>query len=121
MFTTSLSAETTDGEEGRDVTAVRLSFTVRNDGSEPVTLRFRTGQRAEFTAHVADGGDPVWRHAEGRAFTQVLGSETLEPGESATYEGTWSDPPAGTYRVVGELAAERHEATAETTLSIPRA
>lgn len=117
MLSTTLSA-TTDGDADDDTSAVQLSLTVSNDGPEPVTLRFRTGQRADFIAHDADTGDQVWRHAEGRMFTQVLGSETLAPDESATYEGTWSDPPAGSYRVVGELAAEEHDTTAQTTLTV---
>lgn len=113
---TSLTATTADGDgDGRDVT---LALTVRNDGDDPLTLRFRTGQRADFVARDTDTGDPVWRHGEGRMFTQVLGSETLDPNESATYEGAWTDPPVGEYRVVGELAAEDHDATAETTVTV---
>ncbi len=112
MLHTSLSAATA-GSDG-----VQITLTVRNDGDDPVTLRFRTGQRADFTAHDADTGDQVWRHGEGRMFTQVLGSETLDPGESTTYEGAWSDPPAGTYRVVGDIAAQEHDASAETTVTV---
>lgn len=121
-----------------------LALAVTNGGDEPVTLRFRTGQRADFAAYEAgddavgeasDGGDdgdemsdagdaavpetePVWRHGAGRLFTQALDSETLAPGESATYEGTWRDPPPGVYLVVGTLTAEESEATATATLAI---
>ncbi|MGM0448104.1 MAG: BsuPI-related putative proteinase inhibitor [Methanobacteriota archaeon] len=107
MLDATLAAAETD--EG-----LALSLRIENAGSEPVTLDFRTGQRAEFTAYPADEGaegsaadrpDPVWRYGEGQMFTQALGSETVAPGEAVDYEGTWRNPPAGTYRVVGEATA----------------
>ena len=117
----SLSASVT-GEE-TDPT-VALALTVRNDGDETVTLRFRTGQRADFAAYpIAAGTDspegagmePIWRHGEGRLFTQAIGTETLSPGDAATYEGTWSDPPSGTYAVAGWLTVSaRDEGESET-------
>jgi hypothetical protein len=115
-----------DGDPGID-----LALTVANEGAEPVTLRFRTGQRADFAAYDAadrddarDGprddpeADPVWRHGEGRLFTQALGSETLEPGASATYEGTWTEPPPGAFLVVGSLTAEAHDASAVAEVTV---
>jgi len=117
---------TADGDAGID-----LALTVTNEGDEPVTLRFRTGQRADFAAYggldegdardaLRDGpdADPVWRHGAGRMFTQALDSETLEPGASATYEGTWADPPSGEFLVVGSLTAEGEGATATATLAV---
>ena len=114
---------TAEGDEGVD-----LALTVTNGGDDPVTLRFRTGQRAEFAAYDGvdadldpadlDHADPVWRHGEGRLFTQALGTETLAPGESATYEGTWRDPPAGDYLIVGTLTAEDRDAEATATAAV---
>ena len=120
MLTASLSATPHDDE-------VALALTVSNDGDDPVTLRFRTGQRADFAAYAVneatatdedDDPDPVWRHGTGRMFTQVLGSETLNAGESVTHEATWSDPPAGTYRVVGTLTAEESDVEAVSTVVV---
>jgi hypothetical protein len=115
---------TDEGDEGVD-----LALTATNEGDDPVTLRFRTGQRADFTAFESVGGDdagdprrstagPVWRHGEGRAFTQALDTETLGPGESATYEGTWRDPPPGVYLIVGTLTAEERDAEATATVAV---
>ena len=119
---------TAEGDEGVD-----LAITVANEGDDPVTLRFRTGQRAEFAAYDGvdadldhadldhaglDHADPVWRHGEGRLFAQALGTETLAPGESATYEGTWRDPPAGNYLIVGTLTAEDRDAEATATAAV---
>jgi hypothetical protein len=118
----------------RGDSGVGLALTVTNEGDRPVTLRFRTGQRADFAAYIAaeavgvdadragdtldPEADPVWRHGEGRLFTQALGSETLEPGASATYEGTWAEPPPGTYLIVGSLTAEAHDASAVAEVTV---
>ncbi|ELZ43540.1 hypothetical protein C471_00450 [Halorubrum saccharovorum DSM 1137] len=130
MLNAALTAHTVDARDdagGDD--AIDLALTVRNGGDDPDTLRFRTGQRADFAAYRIGGegegddregvedhregeDDPVWRYGTGRVFTQVLGSETLEPGESTTYEATWGDPPAGRYRIVGEVTAEESDLTA---------
>ncbi|WP_144798904.1 BsuPI-related putative proteinase inhibitor [Halorubrum depositum] len=115
---------TDEGDEGVD-----LALTVTNEDDDPLTLRFRTGQRADFAAFESAAADaagdprrstagPVWRHGEGRMFTQALGTETLAPGESATYEGTWPTPPPGVYLIVGTLTAEEHDAEATATVAI---
>jgi len=138
-------ASDTDASDA-DGGGIDLALTVRNAGDAPDTLRFRTGQRADFAAYriddtdsgggnggrenggsgndgggnAGDGGsaDPVWRYGTGRLFTQVLGSETLEPGESVTYEATWGDPPPGRYRFVGEVTAEEHDLTASAVARV---
>lgn len=106
---------------------VALSLRIENAGSEPVTLGFRTGQRAEFTAYPADEGpngsdggqgDPVWRYGAGRTFTQALGGETVCPGEAVAYEATWRDPPPGTRRVVGEATATDRDVRAEAVVAV---
>jgi hypothetical protein len=120
------TAETDDG--------IALSLRIENGGPEPVTLDFRTGQRAEFTAYPADGdgadsgadgadsggeeADPAWRYGAGRMFTQALGSETLAPGEGVGYEGTWRSPPSGTYRIVGETASTTRDVRAEAVVTV---
>lgn len=119
MLDTSLSATVSDDE-------IRLELTVTNLGGDPVSLTFPTGQRAEFTAFdVATDvnsdvhGDAVaWRYGEDRLFTQAFGTETLEPAASATYEATWSNPPSGTYRIVGEVVADTVSETDETTVVV---
>jgi hypothetical protein len=106
---------------------IALSLRIENAGPEPVTLDFRTGQRAEFTAYPAegegtdsdgDGANHVWRYSAGRMFTQALGSETVPPGEAVSYEGTWRDPPAGTYRIVGEATATDRDVRAEAVVTV---
>jgi hypothetical protein len=120
MLDAALATATTDD-------GLTLSLRIENAGPEAVTLDFRTGQRAEFTAYPADGegtdsdvegADPVWRYGASRMFTQALGSETLGPGEGVGYEGSWQAPPAGTYRVVGEATATDRDVRAEAVVTV---
>ncbi|WP_017343156.1 BsuPI-related putative proteinase inhibitor [Halorubrum sp. T3] len=120
MLDAALATATTDD-------GVALSLRIENAGADPVTLQFRTGQRAEFTAYPADEdaegsaegrADPVWRYGASQMFTQALGSETIGPGEAVGYEGTWRDPPAGTYRIVGEATATDRDVRAETVVDV---
>ncbi|EMA58948.1 BsuPI-related putative proteinase inhibitor [Halorubrum kocurii] len=118
----------TDDADAGNVAGIGLALTVRNAGESPETLRFRTGQRADFAAYRIDGeggadeeggeADPVWRYGTDRLFTQVLGSETLEPGDSTTYKATWGDPPPGRYRIVGEVTAEGRDLSATATAAV---
>lgn len=109
MLTATLDAES-------DESAVRFLLVVENDGDEAVELSFRDGQRAEFLVESDD--EAVWRWSEGQMFMQVLGTETIEPGERVEYEGTWEDPSPGTYNGIGELVAEGHHVRAETTVTV---
>jgi hypothetical protein len=109
MVTATLDAEPDD-------TAVRFTLTVENDGDDPLELSFRDGQRVEFLAE--SESETVWQWSEGRMFMQMLGSETLQPGETVSYEGVWENPESGTYDCRGEVVAEGHGITAETTVSV---
>lgn len=96
--------------------AVRFAATVRNDGDEPVELRFSDAQRLEVV--VTADGEPVWRASEGRMFAQVLGRDELPAGGSLTYEATWSDPPAGDYEATVEVVARDRDLRADATFSV---
>ena len=96
--------------------AVAFGFTLSNAADEPVELRFRTGQAAEFV--VVEDGTEVWRWSAGRMFTQALWSERLGPGESATYEATWHDPEPGAYEAVATLAATNADVEARARFEV---
>ncbi|MCU4752752.1 BsuPI-related putative proteinase inhibitor [Halobacteria archaeon AArc-curdl1] len=93
-----------------------FALTVENAGTEPVTFQFMTGCSADFAVE-ADGTE-VWRLTENRMFTQVISSETLEPGQQRTYEATGDSLDPGQYTAVGELAAKNHDCTARTDFSV---
>ena len=103
-----------------DVTAssdsVTFTFTVTNDGDDPVDLSFSDAQTHDVT--VLDGGNEVWRWGEGRMFAQMLQSETLDPGESVTYEVEWSDPSPGDYEAAATLTAHNQNVEAREQFSI---
>lgn len=105
----------TAGDDERD--AVLFVFTVTNAGSEPVELQFTDACKAEFV--LEDAGNEIWRFTEGRAFAQVLSSETLAPDESATYEAEWSAPEPGEYTALAELRANDETCEARTDVSVP--
>lgn len=94
---------------------VEFAFTVTNASPEAVTLSFPSGQVVDVA--VLDDGKELWRWSDDRVFTQAIGSETLEPGESFVASVTWEDPRPGTYTAVASLAAENYELEARTEFS----
>ncbi|WP_129116973.1 BsuPI-related putative proteinase inhibitor [Halegenticoccus tardaugens] len=95
---------------------VRFALAVENAGDDPITLSFRDGRRADFV--VRSDGEEVWRWSDGRMFTQVLASETLDSGERARYDGEWEEPTPGSYVAVGVLAADGVDLEAEASFSV---
>ncbi|SDN29114.1 conserved repeat domain-containing protein [Halogranum gelatinilyticum] len=95
---------------------VRFTLTVENTGTDAETLSFRDSQRAEFVAR--SGETEVWRWSEGQLFAQMLGSETVEPGATVTYEAEWEVASGGTYTVVGTVVADDCDVSAEATVSV---
>lgn len=95
---------------------VSFVFTVENDGDKPVRLSFRSSCTADFA--VLDGEDERWRWSQGRMFTQALQSESLDPGESMTYDGEWQNPQSGTYTAVATLEADNQDCEARTEISV---
>ncbi len=113
------SAMTLTGSLDTQVETDRVSFvfTVENDGDETATLSFRDARTADFA--VLDGEeDERWRWSQGRMFAQVLQSEELAPGESATYEAEWQNSESGSYTAVATLEAENQECEARTEFSV---
>ncbi len=95
---------------------VTFAFTVRNAGTEAVSLQFVDGQRARVT--VADESGTVWTWGEGRLFTQVVGTERLAPGESLTTEAVWERPIPGEYTATASLTATNVDLVAETSFVV---
>ncbi|WP_252700162.1 BsuPI-related putative proteinase inhibitor [Natronosalvus vescus] len=93
-----------------------FSLVVENTGSEPVTFQFRNGCKADFA--VESDGEERWRFTDTRMFTQVLSSQELVAGETATYEAQGDQLESGEYTAVGELNANNHDCTARTPFSV---
>ena len=103
-----------DADVRQDGVAFRLAVT--NAGDEDVELTFPDAQLAEFT--VNDGDDRVWRYGDGLMFAQMRRTETLGPGETTTFDGTWADPRPGEYEAVGRLEATDADAMASLTFTV---
>ncbi|MDG5760130.1 BsuPI-related putative proteinase inhibitor [Natronococcus sp. A-GB1] len=97
--------------------AVRFEFTVTNAGTDPVELRFSDACKAEFV--VEDEGREVWRYTDGRMFAQMISSERIAPGETATYEAEWERARSGEYTAVAELRAQEATCEGRTEFSVP--
>ena len=82
-----------------------LDLTVANPTEAPVTLRFSSGQRYDFTILDAAGAS-VWTWSADKGFIQVLGEERIEPGETLTFGETFAGELApGRYTVRGFVPA----------------
>jgi hypothetical protein len=99
-----------------DEDAVGFLLRVGNDGDDDVDLTFSDGQRVDVV--VRDGDRTVWRFAEGRMFTQALGSDTVPAGGEVTYGAEWPDPDPGDYEAEATLAANGAEVAATATFSV---
>jgi hypothetical protein len=68
---------------------------------------YRNAQRYDFTVS-DEQGEELWRWSHDRAFAQVIGEKTFEPGETVTYTEVWDQTtsgggqlPPGRYEVLG--------------------
>ncbi len=96
----SLSTDRPVYVRGEDVT---LTLVVRNATGAPQTLEFSSGQRYDFA--IEDARAPVWRWSASQLFIQMLGEETVAPGDSLVYRE----------RFTGELSAGRYRAEGTVT------
>ena len=95
---------------------VTFELIVTNTGSSPADLSFPNALKADFA--VLDGDSEIWRFSDGKMFAQMISSETIDAGTSATYRGLWEEPKSGTYTAVGTLEARNRNAEARTQFSV---
>lgn len=87
--------------------SVHLSLHVMSGLDTPIVLSFPSSQRADFWVR-RPGGETVWMWSAARSFAQVTGSETLEPGGTLSWEGSWSPAEPGSYEAVARLVSTSH-------------
>jgi hypothetical protein len=102
---------------------VDMTLTVENIACRDLNLTFPTAQRYDFI--IRKGKQVVWQWSEGMMFAQVIGRETLEEGESISYDVTWDQtglesirPPLGAYSVQGILKTAEEIETREKEFGI---
>lgn len=98
--------------------AVDLHFRIANPTGEAVTFDFPTGQRYDFAAYDANGQE-LWRWSAGKAFTQALGSVTVQPGEALEYLERWEpDGASGPLVLEARLTSTNLPIVRTTTLGL---
>jgi len=98
---------------------VQFRFRVTNEDTEPVELTVTSSQLGDVIVRRDRSGEtePVWRWSDGRAFTQVMTTNRLGPGETIEQTFTWAEPTPGDYEAVARLAADR-EVSARTRFEV---
>ncbi len=85
---------------------IQVRVRVLNRHEEPRTLAFRDGKRVDAVLEDEEGVE-IARWSDDMMFTQALGEETIEPGDTGrSWELELSAPEApGNYRIRGVLEA----------------
>lgn len=82
---------------------VGLALHVTNTASEPLEVRFSSGQTYDFTI-LDSAGVEVWRWSADRMFTQALQTRTVAADQTVTYEERWNPVGvSGRFTAVGRL------------------
>ena len=93
---------------GRDTVApgdsIPLTLHVVNGTPEPLVLEFTSSQRYDLWIAPADG-EPIWTWAADKLFAQMMGQETIAPGDTIEYHDTVPAPAdPGSYRVIAAIS-----------------
>ena len=84
---------------------VRFVFHSTNSGTQPLVLLFNSSARYDFEVRTPTGTE-VWRWSADQMFAQVLGSDTLAPGQSRRYNASWAPGnKTGAFVAIGRVLA----------------
>lgn len=104
---------------------VPLVVTLRNNSKQAQTLRFTSGQRFDFWLTRQGQKAIVWRWSKGKMFTQNLRAQTLEAGQSLSFQDTWNQAdnageivPRGAYLLHGIVTANKGIEAAPVTIEL---
>jgi hypothetical protein len=95
---------------------VEFAFSVVNAGDTPIELTFADACRADFAVYTDDR--EIWRYSDGRAFIQTVTTAEFQPGETATFEATWTDPDRGEYTAEATLRTTERPESARMPFSV---
>jgi hypothetical protein len=84
--------------------SIPLALHVVNGTPDPLVLEFTSTQR--YNLWIAPStGDPIWTWAADKLFAQMMGQETIAPGDTIEFRDTIPAPAEpGEYRVIGSIA-----------------
>ncbi len=95
-----------------------MTLELRNDSADPLVLDFVTGQRYDFVI-LRTREDTVWSWSKGKAFTQVLGQETVKPDQGLVYsERIRPELPLGTFQIHGRITTRKNTLADSTVIVI---
>lgn len=97
---TILSIDKKDYQPGE---TIKMKLMKINLSQDAISLRYTTSQRYDFKISYPSGR-VLWRWSEDKAFTQVLGSLVIAPGQAVQYDGEFTLSPSqtpGVYHVFG--------------------
>lgn len=89
--------------------SIPLALHVVNGTPDPLVLEFTSSQRYNLWIAPATG-EPIWTWAADKLFAQMMGQETVAPGDTIEYRDTIPAPAEpGEYRVIGSIATTSRE------------
>lgn len=100
--------------------SVHFGLHLTNPGIEPIALEFSTAARYDFEVRTPDGAE-VWRWSADQMSAQVLGTETLAPGQTVRYRASWA--PAGrtgSLVAIGRVLATNRQIEQRADFEIPK-
>jgi hypothetical protein len=91
---------------------IEMTIVLRNKTDEPVSLTFNSGKNYDFIVKKLPENKEVWRWSNGKFFTEVLMSITLNPLERKTFVFKWDQKDndskkieSGTYKIEALIAS----------------
>jgi hypothetical protein len=89
--------------------SIPLTLHVVNGTTEPLVLEFTSSQRYDLRIAPATG-ESVWTWSADKLFAQMMGQETIAPGDTVMYRDVAPAPAApGAYRVIGSITTTTRE------------
>ena len=100
--------------------SIPLALHVVNATTEPLVLEFTSSQRYNLWIAPADG-EPIWTWAADKLFAQMMGQETIAPGDTMEFRETIPAPAEpGDYRVIGSIATTTRELSDTAAVTVAR-
>lgn len=94
-----------------------FQFHLKNQTDQAKTYHFNTGQRFDYVIK-NEQGEKVKRFSEGMMFTQALGEETLQQGETKTYKAKVDDLGPGEYTIEFWITDKEDQSKARATFTV---
>jgi hypothetical protein len=97
-----------------------VTLTVVNATPDSVALEFTSGQRYDIRMLRPDG-ESVWTWSMDKLFAQMLGTETIAPGDTLAFRDSAPAPSEpGEYRVVAEVTAANRDLADTASVTVRR-